>query len=433
MKVLLVKPSHFERNGTLVKLRKGRRIELTLPLLAALTPADIEVELVDETIQEVPFDTDSDLVGITSLTRNAPRAYALADRFRQLGKTVVLGGIHATFQPGEALVHSDAVVMGEAEEVWQKVLGDFCRGDLQATYSGTSMRTLEGIPSPRFDLLDLANYRVHIFPVQATRGCGFHCEFCAVEEFFRHRVRARPMDDVLRDIATLRAAGARRFFFVDENLSAHKKYMKELLRELVPLNVEWMGQSSIDIVNDSAFIDLAAESGCFFLEVGFETINPRNLRDSGKRFGSLEEYARAIRILSERKIIIGASMIFGFDDDDASTFLRTLEFLLEHDVPIMDSYILTPAPGTRLARRLHVEGRVTSMDWGRYGGEDVVFTPARMTADELKREYWNMRRQFYSMGRIARRILRVPLERLPVVLYVNLSNWMQINPVFQRL
>ena len=433
MKILLVKPSYYGRDGRLVKLRKGKRIELTLPLLAALTPRNIEIEIIDETIQNVPFHTESDLIGITSLTRNAFRAYELADQFRQLGKKVVLGGIHATFLPDEALAHSDAVVLGEAEAVWQHLLNDFEKGNLQKIYSGKSLHNLKGIPPPRFDLLDLKNYRVHIFPVQDTRGCTLHCEFCSVAPFFRNKVLSRPIEDVLRDINSLKALGARRFFFVDENIAVGKKYMKDLLKALIPLKIEWMGQSSIQIVDDSEFMDLAVASGCFLLEIGFESLNPKNLSNCGKRFGSIEKYVRAIQILRANKIIIGASMIFGFDHDDGSIFSDTLNFLNEHDVPIMDSYILTPAPGTPIARSLLAEGRIYCTDWSRYGGEDVVFRPALMSAETLEHEFWSMKKRFYSMGNIVRRLFHVPLERIPVVAYVNLSNLLQLNLVFDSV
>lgn len=426
-RVLLVKPSHTTADGRLHRARRLPRPELTLPLLAALTPEAFDVMLVDEALEPVPFGDDFDLVGLTAHTRSAPRAYELADAFRRLGRTVVMGGPHVSFVPEEALEHCDAVLVGEAEGAWAGLLDDFVAGRLARTYGNDRPPDLAGIPSPRFELLDLRRYRTRMFPVQATRGCRHGCEFCSVWPFFAGTVRSRPLADVLRDIEAARRQGATRLFFVDENLIADREYALALFEALRPLRMPWAGQAAVELALDEELLDAAAESGCCFLEIGFESVRVHNLGRSGKRVGSLEDCARGLDSLQRRGIVVGASFIVGFDGDDPQIFDETLRFLDDAGAAILDAYILTPGPGSALAKRLSREGRITVRDWSSYGGEDVVFTPAAMTAAELRRGYWNLRRRFYAPKRILRRLARVPLRQAPTALFLNLNGWRKLR------
>ena len=427
MKLLLIKPSYFENNGKLFKTKKGSRIELTLPLLAALTPSDVEVKILDETIDDIDFNADVDLIGITSMTRNINRAYQIADEFKSRGKTVIMGGIHVTFCPKEASKHCNAVVIGEAESVLCELLSDFKKGKLKTYYENKMLPDLKNIPSPRFDLLNLKKYLIKVFPVQATRGCYFECEFCAVSQFFKGKVRSRPIESVLRDINSIKKLGGKRILFVDENIIADHSYAKELFRALIPLNINWMGQTTIHITGDSELLDLASKSGCFFLEIGFETINEDNLRNLVKSKGDINEYVNAIKILRKKKIIIGASMIFGFDYDNDNIFEKTLRFLQTNKIPIFDSYILTPGPGTELLNRLEKEMRITSKDWSRYNGKEIVFKPKQITSKELKLNFWKTARKFYSLTNLCTKVLQTPLQNLLLVLFINIRNWLDLR------
>jgi radical SAM superfamily enzyme YgiQ (UPF0313 family) len=427
MKLLLVKPSYYRSDGKLYKTRKAKRRELTLPLLAALTPGYVDVKIADETLEDICFDTDCDLVGISSLTRNISRAYEIADQFRRRKKTVIMGGVHVTFRPNEAISHSDAVVVGEAEGVWKNVITEFQDGTLKRFYLNEALPSLEDIPSPRFDLLDSRKYRTNIFPVQATRGCPYRCEFCSVTQLYRRKVRTRPIVDVIRDVQLARASGAKWIFFVDENIIADPHYAKGLFQALIPLRIKWIAQSTIHIAFDSDLLDLAVKSGCFLLEIGLESVDTNNLGDVGKRVDSIEDYVRGIKMLQGKRIILGASMIFGFDNDRAEIFEKTYFFLQRNRVPIFDSYILTPAPGTELLGRLEKEKRVFCRDWGKYSGTEVVFFPKNMVPSYLQLKYGEIEKRFYSLKNIAKRLVQTPLRNLTVVAYVNLDRWRELR------
>lgn len=427
MKILLIKPSYFKPNGKLYKIKRIIRPELTLSLLAALTPPDIEVEINDETIEDIDFNTDAELIGITSLTRNIKRAYQIAEEFRRKEKTVVMGGMHVTFMPDEASNHCNTVVIGEAEDKWSELISDYRKGKLNKFYKNTNLHSLDDIPSPRFDLLNLKKYKIKIIPVQATRGCKHGCEFCSVTQFFNGRIRSRPIKDVLRDIQLAQKMGSKWIFFVDENIIADREYAKELFRSLIPLNIKWMGQSTIQIADDPELLDLAANSGCTFLEIGFESINVKNLKNCGKRVDHINEYVEGIKMLRQKKFIIGASLIFGFDSDDINIFYETLNFLEANKIPIFDSYILTPGPGTKLFERFEKEGRITHSDWQKYNGKEIVFKPNLMTSEELRFNFWKMAKTFYSLKNIFRRIFQVPLRNLIIIFYLNIKNWVNLG------
>jgi radical SAM superfamily enzyme YgiQ (UPF0313 family) len=427
MKILFVKPSYLMPNGKIHKAKALIRPELTLPLLAALTPPDIEVKINDETVEEIDFDTDADLIAITSMTRNIDVAYRIADEFRTKNKTVVMGGIHVSFLPEEAIRHCDAVVIGEAEGQWGGLITDYRKGRLKKLYRSARLNDLKGIPSPRFDLIDTKKFKIKMLPIQATRGCPHNCEFCTVTRFFKGKVRARPIEDVLNDVRAAKKSGAKWIFFVDENIVADRDYAKKLFESLKPLHIEWMGQSPIQIAGNPELLKLAVESGCVFLEIGFESIKIENLKHSGKRIGHIDEYTKGIGLLSKNKIIIGASFILGFDNDGVEVFDDTIGFLRDHKLPIFDPYILTPSPGTRLLERLNRERRITHRDWRMYGGKDIVFKPKLMTPDELNFRFWKMVKAFYSLPNIFRRLFHTSFRNMKIVFYVNMKSWLNLR------
>lgn len=417
-------------NGKIYKAQGIIRPELTLPLLAALTPPGIEVKINDETFEDIDFETDADLIAITSMTRNINVAYKIADEFKKKKKTVVMGGVHVSFMPEEAIGHCDSVVIGEVEGQWVELITDYRKGRLKKFYRSSHLHNLKGIPSPRFDLIDTKKYKIKLLPVQAARGCLYNCEFCTVTRFFKGKVRTRPIEDVLNDVRFARKSGAKWIFFVDENIIADRDYAKKLFDSLKSLHIKWMGQSTIQITDDPELLKLAIDSGCIFLEIGFESINIDNLKNLGKRINHIDKYARGIELLSKNKIIIGASFILGFDNDGIEVFQETLDFLKDQKISIFDPYILTPSPGTRLLNRLKKEGRITHKDWQMYGGKDLVFKPKLMTSDELRFHFWMMVKTFYSLPNIFRRIFHTPFRNMKIVIYTNMKNWLNLR--FQK-
>lgn len=377
---------------------------LSLPLLASLTPPEIQVEIIDEYFEEIPFDSPADLIGISFMTAQAPRAYQIGDEFRKRGKKVVMGGIHASALPEEALQHSDAVVVGEAEGVWTQLLQDFKNGKMNEIYRSSHFPSLEGLPAPRYDLLQEERYRLLKinYPFLAGRGCPFNCDFCSVTKFFGGTYRWRPVKDVVNEI---RKTGRKKILFLDDNIIGNREYARELFQALIPLHVRWAGQASINIGRNEELLLLASESGCAVLLIGIESLSVLNLREIGKTFFRPEELRGAIAEIHKHGIIVRASMIFGFDHDDPGVFERTAAFLVENKIAYADFFILTPFPGTRIRERLAKNERLLSLDWSYYDFLHAVFQPQLMSPREVEEGLWRAYRQFYSVPNILKRIL----------------------------
>jgi len=392
---------------------------LSLPVLASLTPPEIQVEIIDEYFEEVPFDHPADLIGISLLTPHAPRAYQIGDEFRKRGKKVVMGGIHASALPEESLNHSDAVVVGEAEGVWPQVLEDFKNGKMRGIYCSPQFPDLKGLPFPRYDLLKKDRYRLFKvnFPIQAGRGCPFKCEFCSVTKFFGGRYRWRPVEEVVQEI---RRNKLKKIFFVDDNIVGHRAYAFELFKALIPLKLRWGGQASLNLAKDEELLNVAAESGCKLLFIGVESISNKNLTDCGKNFFKADEISEHFSKIRKRKILIRASIIFGMDGDDPDVFHRTAKFLIQEKVAYAEFNILTPMPGTDLRKRLEAEGRIMDFDWSPYDGLHVVFRPLLMGKEVLEKGLWDAYKEFYAVPNILRRFLGA--ERCHGTLRTFLSN-----------
>lgn len=402
MKIRLIYPDPNPRVGL-----SGRKVEsAALQLLAAVTPAEHEVSIVQEHLGDrVRFDdNDIDLVGITAMTIQSRRAYEIADGYRKAGKPVVLGGIHPSVLPNEALQHADAVVVGEAEPVWPKVLSDAAAHRLAGIYRGEDLANLELLPDYRRDQFRKRT-SFSLGSVQAARGCPYDCSFCSATLFAGRKYRFRPVANV---IAEIRAMKNRFVFFLDDNIFSNEVYCRELFGELKKLNVIWVGQASLHLTaNNPELLRLAADSGCFSLFVGIESLSEANLRSTralAKNMVSTPETMGAsIRVLHDHGIIVMAGVIFGFDDDDAGVFARTREFLGDTRVGLGSFSALTPFPGTRLFEELHAQSRITTYDWSQYDGATAVFQPKRMTQAQLQEGTRAMGVAFYSTPKILRR------------------------------
>jgi radical SAM superfamily enzyme YgiQ (UPF0313 family) len=417
MKLLLIQPSHFLNGGQVYKPRWPWLPGLTMPTIAALTPPNVEVTIVDEYVQEIDFDAPVDLVGLTAIIIQSPRAYQIADQFRRRGVPVVMGGHHASAVPEEALQHCDVVVIGEAEGIWPTVIEDAKQGKLEPLYRMNGYPSLEGLPRPRLPLLPLRRYRIPFFPVQTTRGCPFHCNFCAVTSFFGGAYRFRPVEEVVEEV---KAIGSRNIFFVDDNIAANPSRAKELFQALIPLRLRWASQANVTIANDPELLDLAVKSGCISLFIGLESLSEANLKQAGKTFNRPAEYPEAIRRIQKAGIHIMASFIFGLDDDDETVFERTVRFLEENRLPLASFFAYVPLPGTRAAQRMEEEGRIIERDWAKYDDAHALFLPRRMSPQTLEEGLWWAYRRFYSLPSLLRRTFCPPQHHLPLVLLMNL-------------
>jgi radical SAM superfamily enzyme YgiQ (UPF0313 family) len=404
MKLLLIQPSQIMHESVVFKTKRLMSARMSLPLLASLTPPENQVEIIDEHFDEIPFDTPADLIGIGFMTLHAPRAYQIGDEFRKRGKKVVMGGIHASTLPEEALAHSDAVVVGEAEGIWLQVLEDFKNGKLGGIYRNAEFPGLKGLPFPRYDLLEKDRYRLFKFnfPIQAGRGCPFNCEFCSVTRFFGSHFRWRPVEEV---VAEIQESGFKKIFFVDDNIIGNPAYARDLFKALMPLKLRWAGQASLNIARDDELLAMAAESGCGLLCLGVESITDANLAAAGKTMFKSEEISGLFSKIREQGILIRASIIFGLDDDSPDVFKKTAAFLIQEKAAYADFYILTPLPGTKCRRKLEEQGRILDSDWSHYDGLHVVFQPRKMKVERLEEGLWEAYAEFYSFANIFKRIL----------------------------
>jgi radical SAM superfamily enzyme YgiQ (UPF0313 family) len=390
---------------------------LSLTTLAALTPAGVEIKIEDENTQEIDFQDRPDLVAISIMTPLAKRGYEIADRFRGLSIPVVIGGFHATWMAEEAGRHADAVVLGEAEGVWPRVIEDCRRGALQQVSRGVGRPELRGLPLPRRDLLKKGAY-FFTNTMQIGRGCPFQCDFCSVTAFFGHTCRLRPLAEVRREVELL-LQKQDFIFFVDDNIIGDPGYARELFAALREFRVKWVSHASINIAENEALLRQAAASGCHGLFIGFESLSQETLRSHHKAANRADRYGELIRKIHDQGIGIEGSFIFGSDDDDPSVFARVEEFCEENKIDAAVFAVLTPFPGTRLYDQLEREGRILSRDWSLYDMGHVVFQPRRMTVEQLQEGHDWANRRFYSYGSILRRFW--PLRRSHQVFLP--SNW----------
>ena len=421
MKLLLVSPSH--KFGKLIKVPNALKIpQLGLHILASLTPNGVDITIVDEEIREIDFSLDFDLVGISCMTATANRSYQLSDMYRQRGSKVVLGGIHPTILPQEAIEHADAVVIGEAEGCWADVINDFRKRDLRKFYH-VPEPDLSKIPFPRRDFrIDKALF--NCVGLLTTRGCPYACEFCSVTDFYGRKIRHRPVSMVVEDI---KRSGSKAFLILDDNVAGHPEYSKELFEALIPLGIEWVGQSSVSLAKDKEMLKLCRLSGCAALFFGLESVSPSSLMGMKKTLKSIEETEEAIKIIQDNGIAFHPSIILGFDTDTKAIFDDTLEFLARTKLPTMALHVLTPYPGTRIYQRFKDQGRIISYDWSHYDHHTVVFQPKNMTPQELAEGHHYVQSEFYSFSSILRHIpflLRVSpinLRRTLLFLLLNIA------------
>jgi radical SAM superfamily enzyme YgiQ (UPF0313 family) len=385
---------------------------MPLLILAALARRHgWRVRCVDLNYDDVP-DERPDLVGISVWTMTAPQAYQLADRYRRQGIPVVLGGVHPSMLPGEALRHADAVVVGEAESVLGRVLADCQAGTMGGIYQGT-WGDMSGVPhlDEWVDLLDDAPYLRYVprNTLQTTRGCRFNCDFCSVIRINGRGSRHRDPSEVVEELKVLARRGQRfgRFChvaFLDDDFAADLDFAGEMAEAIAAsgLRLSWSAQASIALAGDPELVGLLARAGCTVLFTGFESISRDTLVECNKK-NRPHMFGESIKRLHDHGILVEGGFIFGFDHDDATVFDETVEFIDRIDVDAAHFSIITPLPGTQTFARMAMEERITSYNWGDYDLYHVVFSPARMDRDVLQAGLWRAYRRFYALRPRARR------------------------------
>jgi len=403
-----------------IKLGGGSRLPpMSLMQLAALTPQNHEVSIVDEEIQVIDFEMKVDLAGITMLTRNAQRGYEIADRLRERGVTVILGGMHATALPEEAIRHADAVVIGEAEEVWPQVMKAAARGGLRRFYRGENLCHMRNMPIPRQDLLRKKMY-LSTNMVQTSRGCPNRCSFCSIHLISGREYSSRPVAEVISEIETFSNPLA---LFVDDNIVGNREHARELFDAMIPLKIMWTAQATLSVACDDELLRLASRSGCKYFLIGFESLSDKNIVTIGKTVtNKVSEYVEHVNKIHDHGIGIAGTFILGLDDDDSDAFERTADFIEANGIDAPTVGVLTPYPGSPLFNRLELEGRLLHRDWRQYSHTigKVVFHPRLMTTEQLEEGHRLVGRRLFSMKSIVGR-LSCFRGHLPYVIAWNLG------------
>jgi len=425
VKILLIHPQDcLHRRSTGIYGRSLRYAPLTMPTLKSLVPPELgaRVRIVDEMVEDLDFGASADLVGITAITGTAPRAFEIAERFRAQGAAVVLGGVHSTLRTEESLRHADAVVRGYAERTWPRLLRDFAAGRLDRVYEDHLPFDPKLIVSPDRSGIYRRDYLAWC-TVEMSRGCSNRCDFCISHRFHRTHV-CRPIGETIEEVKSL---ASKTIFFLDPNLIGDREHAKEFFTEFSKLRKWWVGCASLDVVDDSELLAVMVKSGCRGLLMGFESLRPEALAAAGKTKNLGRSYAQVVDVLHDHGILVQACFVFGFDNDDASVFEETSDYIVKARFDLPQISIYTPFPGTPVFDKLDLEGRILTRDWSLYNGQNVVFRPLRMTAAELRRGTDLVRKRAYSWGALGWRLLAKPLWVKPLVIlsFLNFRSYQQ--------
>lgn len=372
---------------------------LGLATLAAYVSSDDSVEIVDQHVEILHTDDDPDLVVIQVYITNAYRAYRIADLYRAKGICVVLGGLHVTSLPEEAMPHADAIFIGPGEHTFPTFLADFRKGCIQKVYQ-SPIRTLDKVPPIRRDLIKRAKYLVPN-SIVVTRGCPHHCDFCYKDAFYSggKSFYTQRVDDALSEIDRL---PGRHLYFLDDHLLGDTKFASALFSGMRGMNRVFQGAATVDSILRGTLIEQAAEAGLRSIFVGFETLSASNLLQSNKKQNLQKDYNKAIARLHDLGIMINGSFVFGLDDDDEQVFDRTVNWAVEQGITTSTFHILTPYPGTRLYADMETAGRLLTQNWDLYDTRHVVYQTKKISAEALEAGYHRAYRDFYSWSNIFR-------------------------------
>jgi radical SAM superfamily enzyme YgiQ (UPF0313 family) len=409
-KLVLVNPVNPARAGLTVN-KSSRFPPIGLGIVAALTPASWDVKLVDENWEPFTYQ-EADLVGITAFTASANRAYEIASLYQQQGVPVVMGGIHASMCPDEALRFVNAVIIGEAEAVWPRVLADMEAGRLQQRYQG-EWSALSGMPSPRRDLF----HPDYMFAsVQTSRGCPMDCEFCSVTAFNGRRYRRRPAEEVLAELETI---PQKMVFFVDDNIigygQASRKQALALFKGMVERKLDkwWFCQASLNFGDDEEVLRWASRAGCKMVFLGLEAEEIDALQEVHKQLNvqrGMDGYTQAFRRIHKAGIAVLGAFIFGMDGDTSAKLQRRANYMMyNRGIDVMQKTQLTPLPGTRLFDRYQREGRLRHtnfpQDWDHYDMTELVHHPGIMDPEEFDQTMQKLDRRMFSLPILFRKAL----------------------------
>lgn len=401
---------------------------LGLATLAAYLSADDEAEIVDDHVETLRTDDAPDLVVIQVYITNAYRAYALADHYRAKGCRVALGGLHVTSLPEEAEPHADVLFLGPGEQTFPQFLADLRAGRPAKRYVSTQGRSIHGIPPVRRDLIKRDRYFVPN-SIVVTRGCPQHCDFCYKDAFFEggRSFYTQRVDEALAEIERL---PGRHLYFLDDHLLGDRRFAEALFAGMEGMGRLFQGAATVDSILRGDLIEKAARAGLRSLFVGFETFSPENLRASNKKQNLERDYAAVARRLSDLGIMINGSFVFGMDEDGPDVFERTVDWAVRHGITTSTFHIQTPYPGTRLYAAMKAAGRITTDNWDLYDTRNVVFRPARLSAEELKAGYDRAYRTFYSWQNTGKAALTHHSTKHQAKHFFYAAGWKKFEPLW---
>ena len=377
---------------------------LVFGILSRLTPPDVELRMYDARIEPIPFDEPTDLAALTVETFTAKYAYQVAAKYRRRGIPVVMGGYHPTLLPGEALQFADAIVIGDAEAVWPRIVEDTRAGKLQRVYQSPPNLEAEGVKPDRRIFAGKKYRPLHL--VQVGRGCKYACDFCSIHAFYGREMPRRRLADVIAEVEELRG---KYVFFADDNLFNDLEHAETLFRGLIPYNIHWSCQVSLDIAQNPKLLDLMARSGCVGCLIGFESLDETNLVMMRKKWNlKYGDYANTLSRLYERGIMVFGSFVFGYDNDTIDSFARTFDFAMKSKLALAQFNPLIPTPATSLFSRLKRENRLIYERWwldDDYRYVETIFRPSKMTPEQLSEGCFKLRRDFGSYSSIFNRML----------------------------
>ncbi len=426
MKVKMILPALTEAESPFWRpIKYSLFPPLGLATLAGHFSEEDEIELQDQHIEKLNLDDEPDLVVIQVYITNAYRAYKIADHYRKKGAHVVLGGLHVTSLPDEAMKHADTIMLGPGEDIFPKFLQDFRAGNPQKMYISTH-RTLENIPDVRRDLIKRNMYLVPN-SIVVTRGCPHHCDFCYKDAFYENgrSFYTRRVDDALREIEAL---PGRHLYFLDDHLLGNPKFAEELFEGMMGMNRVFQGAATIDSILNGNLIEKAAKAGLRSIFVGFETFSPENLKQSNKNQNLQKDYVKAVERLHSLGIMINGSFVFGLDNDDRDVFKRTVEWGVKYAITTSTYHILTPYPGTRLFQKLEKDGRILTRNWDLYDTRNVVYKTKNISAEELKAGYDWAYKEFYTWTNIFKASRSHELTKHKMKHFFYTAGWKKFEP-----
>jgi len=395
MKILYVTPHPNAKYGLFTRFTYP---SLTLKQLAAITPPEHSVEIVDERIEKINLKKHYDAVGISCMTYNSIRGYELAQEFKKRNIPVFMGGYHPSLLPDEAQQHADSVVVGEAELTIPKLLADLEKNQLKPLYRQERFVEPEEIPPARHDI---GSYNPFNEPIQASRGCPTGCEFCAMRIIEGDKVRARPVSHMIDEMKSIKTKS---IFFADASLTIKPSYSKELFKAMSELNKYFECFGNINVLaRDDEFLRLASEAGIYNWYVGIESISQENIDAAGKGTNKVEKYKDAVKKIRDHGMMITGFFMFGFDFDTTETFDKTLQAIYDWGFDEVSFSIVTPYPGTKLFERYEKDGRILNRDWSRYGEGNVNYKMSNLTEQELMDGIKRIARDYYSLPNVIKR------------------------------